>query len=245
MNIRRYILLAFAIAAATTGVAADTARDANQSTFTVIGAARVTAAGSPDPVKDASRVVVWLSPIDAVRPATTTTSRAHYQLLQRNKRFEPGLLVVPVGSVVDFPNDDPWFHNVFSLYQGKRFDLGLYQAGAKRSVRFDRIGPSYLFCNIHSEMTGVVLVVDSDFFGITDKNGRYSIPGVPPGSYVLHVWYENAAPESLQTLQRQVTIQIENQILPLVLVKVAKQAPAEHKNKYGQDYDPDTLKSVY
>jgi plastocyanin len=245
MNIR-LILAAFAIAAATRNIAADTRPDASQSTFTVNGNASLIAAGSRSTAKDASRIVVWLTPIDTVQPVSTAaTARAHYRLLQRNKRFDPGLLVVPVGSVVDFPNYDPWFHNVFSLYRGKRFDLGLYQAGAKRSVKFDRIGPSYLFCNIHSEMTGVVLVVDSDFFGITDKNGHYSIPGVTPGRYVLQVWYENATPEFLQGLQRQVTIQSDNQSLPAISVKAAKQVPAEHKNKYGQDYDPDTLKTDY
>jgi plastocyanin len=210
----------------------------------VNGEAVVMAPGAPAIEKDASRVVVWLVPLDAAQPLRAT-ERPRYRLLQRNKKFEPGLLVVPVGSVVDFPNADPWFHNVFSLYRGKRFDLGLYQAGAQRSVRFDRIGPSYLFCNIHPEMTGVVLAIDSEFFGVTDKNGRYSIPGVAPGKYALHVWYENATPESLQALQRQVTIESANQILPPVSVKAVKPAPAEHKNKYGQDYDPETLKTDY
>jgi plastocyanin len=245
MNIR-LILAAFAMAAATTNLAADSPSDASQSTFTVNGDASLITAGSRSKAKDASRIVVWLTPIETVQPVSTTAmARAHYRLVQRNKRFDPGLLVVPVGSVVDFPNYDPWFHNVFSLYRGKRFDLGLYQAGAKKSVKFDRIGPSYLFCNIHSEMTGVVLVVDSDFFGITDKNGHYSIPKVAPGRYVLQVWYENAAPEFLQALQRQVTIQSDNQSLPAIAVKAAKQVAAEHKNKYGQDYDPDTLKTDY
>jgi hypothetical protein len=112
-------------------------------------------------------------------------------------------------------------------------------------VRFDRIGPSYLFCNIHPEMTGVVLAVDSEFFGVTDKNGRYSIPGVAPGKYALHVWYENATPESLQALQRQVTIESDRQTLPPISVKAVQLMPAEHKNKYGQDYDPQTLKTDY
>ena len=98
---------------------------------------------------DASQVVVWLLPLETVQTVRATTDRPHYRLVQRNKRFEPSLLVIPVGSVVDFPNADPWFHNVFSLYRGKRFDLGLYQAGTQRSVRFDRAGPSFLFCNIH------------------------------------------------------------------------------------------------
>jgi plastocyanin len=211
----------------------------------VNGEAVVVAQGPGAMEKDASRVVVWLVPLDTVQPVTVTVGLQHYRLMQRNKRFEPGLLVVPVGSVVDFPNADPWFHNVFSLYRGKRFDLGLYQAGSKRSVRFDRIGPSYLFCNIHPEMTGVVLAIDSEFFAVTDKSGRYSIAGVVPGKYVLHVWYENGTPEALQALQRQVTIGNGNQALPPISVKAVKQAPAEHKNKYGQDYDPETLKTDY
>ena len=210
----------------------------------VNGEAMVTAPGAGAMEKDASRVVVWLVPLDAAQPVRGA-ERPRYRLVQRNKRFEPGLLVVPVGSVVDFPNADPWFHNVFSLYRGKRFDLGLYQAGAQRSVRFDRIGPSYLFCNIHPEMTGVVLAVDSEFFGVTDKNGRYSIPGVAPGKYALHVWYENATPESLQALQRQVTIENDRRTLPPISVKAVQLMPAEHKNKYGQDYDPQTLKTDY
>jgi plastocyanin len=194
---------------------------------------------------DASEVVVWLVPtVASLQKVSATSQKAHYRLVQRNKRFEPNLLVIPVGSVVDFPNADPWFHNVFSLYRGKRFDLGLYQAGAQRSVKFDRIGPSYLFCNIHPEMTGVVLVVDSDFFGITDKAGRYSIADVPPGRYIVHVWYENATPESLKTLQRSVAIEDGNDTMPTISVAVAKQQE-DHKNKYGQEYDRDTLRTDY
>lgn len=195
--------------------------------------------------KDASGVVVWLVPQNVLQPVRGAAERPRYRLVQRNKRFEPGLLVVPVGSVVDFPNADPWFHNVFSLYRGKRFDLGLYQAGAQRSVRFDRIGPSYLFCNIHPEMTGVVLAIDSELFGVTDKGGHYSIAGVAPGKYTMHVWYENAAAASLQAMQRQVTIENEDQDLPTVALQAIKRLPAEHQNKYGQDYDPEALKTDY
>jgi plastocyanin len=194
---------------------------------------------------DASQVVVWLVPTGAVQRVSATTQKSHYRLVQHNKRFEPNLLVVPVGSVVDFPNADPWFHNVFSLYRGKRFDLGLYQAGAQRSVKFDRIGPSYLFCNIHPGMTGVVLAVESTFFGISDKAGHYSIADVPPGNYSIHVWYENATPESLKALQKAVVIEGETRTFPAISVPVVRQVQRNHKNKYGQDYDPDTLKTDY
>ncbi|HEY4817724.1 MAG TPA: hypothetical protein VIH67_09875 [Candidatus Acidoferrum sp.] len=244
MNVRQVIFVAFAMVGTAAFLAARPANDASQQAFIVSGEAGLITAESGAPVKDASKIVVWLSPTSAVRPARATTERVRYRLLQHNKRFEPGLLVVPVGSVVDFPNADPWFHNVFSLYRGKRFDLGLYQAGTQKSVRFDRIGPSYLFCNIHPEMTGVVLAIDSELFAVTDKKGRYSIAGVAPGKYILHVWYENAAPESLQVLQRQVAIN-DNHTLPAISLKAAMQAPAEHKNKYGQDYDPETLKTDY
>jgi plastocyanin len=194
---------------------------------------------------DASQVVVWLTPLETVQRVHVSTERNHYRLVQKNKRFEPGLLVIPVGSIVDFPNADPWFHNVFSLYRGKRFDLGLYQAGAQRSVRFDRAGPSYLFCNIHPEMTGVVLAIDSDLFAISDKAGHYSISGVTPGKYLVRVWYENARPEALQELQRTVTIEGGSHPLPTISVPVIAQVRAEHKNKYNQDYDPDALKPDY
>ena len=149
--------------------------------------------------KDASRVVVWLVPLGATADAFAPplSARRHYRMLQHNKMFEPELLVVPLGSIVDFPNLDPWFHNVFSLYQGKRFDLGLYQAGSEKAVNApsSRPGPSFLFCNIHPQMTAVILAVNSDLFGISDKTGRLLIPRVPPGRYRVHVWYENAAPD--------------------------------------------------
>lgn len=194
---------------------------------------------------DASRVVVWMTSLEPVQKIHSANDKGRYRLIQRNKHFEPSLLVVPVGSVVDFPNLDPWFHNVFSLYRGKRFDLGLYQAGAQRSVRFDRPGPSYLFCNIHPEMTGVVLAIDSEYFGISDKAGHYAIANVPAGKYLLHVWYENASPEALQELQRNVTMEGGNRALPTISVHVLGQPRTDHKNKYGQDYDPEELKPDY
>jgi plastocyanin len=209
----------------------------------VSGEVTLTQSGS-DTAPDASQVVVWLTPSGSTT-MPHAIDRPRYRLVQRNKRFEPSLLVVPVGSVVDFPNADPWFHNVFSLYRGKRFDLGLYQAGAQRSVRFDRIGPSYLFCNIHPEMTGVVLAVDSSLYAISDKSGRYTINGVAPGKYTMHVWYENAKPESLATLQRTVVLDDLTRPLPTISVPVVKQIQKEHKNKYGQDYDPDAMNPDY
>jgi len=96
-------------------------------------------------MKDASNVVVWLVPQTPGLIAPASNENPQYRIVQHNKMFEPNFLVVPVGSVVDFPNLDPWFHNVFSLYRGKKFDLGLYEAGSHKQVKFDRPGASYIF----------------------------------------------------------------------------------------------------
>jgi hypothetical protein len=94
-------------------------------------------------------------------------------------------------------------------------------------------------------MTAVVLAIDSEFFGISDKAGHYAIANVSPGKYLLRVWYENARPEALQELQRSVTMEAGNRALPAILVPVLPQLRTDHKNKYGQDYDPDELTPDY
>src|SRR5712691_13440617 len=125
--------------------------------------------------------VVWLTPVPGTAidsaPAAADT-RANLRLTQKNKSFEPHVLVVPAGSAVEFPNRDPFFHNVFSLFEGKRFDLGLYEAGTTRMVHFDRAGVSYIFCNIHPEMSAVVLALKTPYSGISDGAGKISIEHV-------------------------------------------------------------------
>jgi hypothetical protein len=211
----------------------------------VSGEVRLFQSGSSKSVKDASKIVVWLVPLNAHLPVRFNPEITNYQMVQRNKTFEPHLLIVPIGSVVVFPNLDPWFHSIFSLYRGKRFDLGLYESGSQKVVKFDRSGPSYLFCNIHPQMAAVILTVDSDYFGVSDKSGRVSIPNVPEGSYMLRVWYEDATQKSLQELERQIVVGTAHHTLPTISVAVAKQNLLNHKNKYGQDYDPKGLTPDY
>jgi len=171
--------------------------------------------------------VIWLMPIGAspAQPARVNVeaSPRRFKLIQKSKRFDPRILVVPVGSVVDFPNDDPLFHNVFSLFEGKRFDLGLYETGSTRAVAFDRPGICYTFCNIHPEMSAVVIVQATPYFAVADRTGAISIPKVPTGRYRLQVWHERCTPE--------------NSSLGTVQLVVAAELPLSHKNKYGRDYD--------
>jgi plastocyanin len=196
------------------------------------------AGGSRAP--DASNVAVWLTPLDRgdVAASAPAAKQKPPRLVQRNKTFQPHVLIVPVGSAVEFPNKDPFFHNIFSLYDGKRFDLGLYEAGSKRSVIFDRPGVSYLFCNIHADMSAVVIAVDTPYFGLSDRSGHLVIPDVPAGRYRMNVWYERSAPEALNALTRTVTISNPTQNLGQMHVPENPDFTAAHKNKYGLDYVP-------
>ena len=189
---------------------------------------------------DASDVVVWLKPLErgAAGSVPEAAAQKKWQLVQHNKSFQPHVLVVPVGAVVSFPNRDPYFHNVFSLFDGKRFDLGLYEAGATNSARFDRPGVSFLFCNIHPEMSAVVVAVDTNYFGISDHAGNITIPNVPEGKYELHVWYERSLAEDLKGLTRRVNITFSATDLGTIGVPKNPSFTAAHKNKYGQDYAP-------
>jgi plastocyanin len=181
-------------------------------------------------------VVVWLMPIDA--PPASDPAPSAPRIVQRNKTFEPHVLAVRVGSAVEFPNQDPFLHNVFSLFDGKRFDLGFYEAGSSRAVRFDRVGVSFLFCNIHSEMSAVVVALPAPYFDVSDRKGHVTLPQVPNGRYRMEVWYERSAAKELENLARGVTITDENRSLGTIRVAENPSFTVSHKNKYGQDYVP-------
>jgi plastocyanin len=121
---------------------------------------------------------------------------------QEGLTFVPHVLAVPRGTTVDFPNGDAIFHNVFSLSKAAAFDLGRYPRGSSRSVRFDRPGIVKVFCHIHSDMSGVILVLENPLFAVPDAGGHYSIDAVPPGDYTVVGWHERARP-----LRRTVRVQ--------------------------------------
>ena len=137
---------------------------------------------------DLRRGVVYLD--TAPRGAFDEREPARAVLDQHNERFVPHVLAVMVGTVVDFPNSDATYHNVFSLSRAKRFDLGRYAAGRSKSVRMDRPGVIRVFCEIHSHMNAFILVFNHPFFDVTAPDGRFELPAVPPGSYTLVGWYE-------------------------------------------------------
>lgn len=201
------------------------------------------AAGTGDP----SSAVIWLAPADPERtPALDPAGQPHAQLVQKDKSFKPRILVIRAGTFVDFPNRDPLFHNVFSLFEGKRFDLGLYEAGTSRTVRFERPGVSYIFCNIHPEMTAVVVAVPTPYYGTSDRSGQVNIANVPAGRYILHVWHEGSMADQLKALTREVVISGDAASFGTLHLTEAANLYQAHKNKYGRDYDStEPTNSVY
>jgi len=186
--------------------------------------------------KNYSGIVVWLEPVPgktgAANPRTHT-------ILQKGKKFSPHISVVPVGTLVDFPNLDPIFHNAFSNFAGQPFDTGLYPPGTNYKVRFSRPGVVRIFCNIHSTMSAVIVVVGSPWFTNTGIDGAFSIPDVPPGEYVLKVFHERAGEGSLRAIEKRITVADLALTLPLASISESGFVDAGHKNKYGKDYGPE------
>ncbi len=154
-------------------------------------------------------------------------------LTQRQKQFVPHVQVVRVGGDVAFPNLDRIYHNVFSLSEIARFDLGLYRNGASRSVTFAKPGIVRVYCNIHPQMTAFLVVVDSDFYAKTDARGEALLTGVPAGRWRLSAWHERAD-ESEHT----VTVSAGGTSDLRLVLDASAWRFVPHKNKYGQDYPP-------
>ncbi|MGE5277644.1 MAG: hypothetical protein ACM3SU_11665 [Acidobacteriota bacterium] len=179
---------------------------------------------------DASNVVVWLA---GARRAAAPRGALRGQMKSDQKKFNPRVLVVARTATVDFPNADPIYHNVFSVSGGNRFDLGLYRSGASRSKEFDQPGLVRVYCNIHPQMVGFVMVVDSDFAAVTGPDGKFRFEDVPAGSWALKAWHEEAGEVS-----EPVTVHARGETVAPVRLDVSGFKPQPHKNKYGKDYPP-------
>ena len=201
---------------------------------------RIELRDSKDPAvrkkQDFSGVVVWLEPASKSTPAKPVPTRA--RILQKDKTFTPHVLVIPIGSTVDFPNLDPVFHNAFSNYDGQVFDVGLYPPSGNRSVHFARPGIVRIFCNIHSTMTAIVAVVDSAWYDITKSDGRFELRDVPPGEYELKIFHERATTASLDAAEQPVLVTDQAQTLPVIRVSESGYLSIPHKDKYGREYKP-------
>ena len=170
--------------------------------------------------------IVYAEPLDAA----VARKGANAALVQKNKTFQPHILAVPVGSTVSFPNNDPLFHNVFSRSVPQPFDLGLYRSGQTRARTFTQPGTYRVFCNIHPQMTALVVVAPTPYVTTVGADGRFVLD-LPPGRYRLTALSERAGPVTVEA-----TSTVGAGTAPEIVLDESKWTAAQHKNKFGQDY---------
>jgi plastocyanin len=177
---------------------------------------------------DAPNAIVWIE-----GPRRATGSGGPLKMVQESKRFAPRVLIVPRQGTVEFPNKDPIFHNVFSVSGENRFDLGLYRSGATKSRSFGEPGLVRVYCNIHPQMVGFLMVVDADFAAVTDRSGTFRFEGVPAGSWTLKAWHEEGAETSVPLI-----VPAAGSAPLSVSIDTSAYRSIPHKNKYGKEYPP-------
>jgi plastocyanin len=141
-----------------------------------------------------ARVVIWVEGTSSARgsaspgPGRSETPTASMQ--QVNRRFDPDVVVIPMGSSVTFPNMDPIFHNVFSLSKPRSFDLGNYAKGNTRTVAFPAPGIVYVNCRLHPNMAGVIVVTPNQWYANAGRDGQYVLHDLSPGTYTVVAWHK-------------------------------------------------------
>jgi plastocyanin len=183
--------------------------------------------------KDLSEVVVYVEGV-RVRPSPTRAV-----MTMKGKNFTPRVVVIPVGGTVEFPNEDPIFHNVFSLSGDNRFDLDLYKRPKSAAFTFQHPGLVHVYCNIHPQMGAVVIVRDNPFFTRAAQDGSFAIPDVPAGKYTLRAWHERAGDVALD-----LDVPAQGEVTGKITLDGSHYKREAHKNKFGQDY-PDLDHAVY
>ena len=178
---------------------------------------------------DLGNTIIYLVPTDTARPRTRPTATS---IAMNGRAFVPRVRVITPGSRVDFPNQDPFSHNIFSTASGAAFDLGLYPAGRSRDALFRRAGVFPIYCNIHPRMTSFVVVTPTPYFAMSGADGRWTISGVPPGRYQARVWHERA-PEVSQDIE----VGAEGRVGVDAQLDARGFRFAQHKNKFGREYD--------
>jgi plastocyanin len=187
---------------------------------------------------DLSDVVVY---VDGARSRPRAAAAANPSIVMRGKAFNPRVVVVPVGGTVDFPNDDPIFHNAFSVSGENRFDLQLYKRPKSGSQTFQHAGVVRVYCNIHPQMSAVVLVRDNPYFTKAAADGSFTLEGVPAGKYALVAWHDKAGEAS-----QPVAVPAQGQVaVPLFALDASGFKPTSHKDKYGKDYSTHTTDEKY
>ncbi len=180
---------------------------------------------------DLGDVVVWVDGVSAKARPEAKPDAAKARIVMRAKSFTPHVLAVTAGSPVEFPNDDPIFHNAFSVSGENRFDLDLYKR--PKSGQWTAVAPGIVrvFCNIHPQMSAIVVVRDNPFFAKAGADGSFRIPGVPAGQYTVKAWHERGGEGSIA-----VTVPATGEVGTRLVLDASNYKRSGHKNKFGKDY---------
>ena len=177
---------------------------------------------------DLGNTVVYLEP---AAPHKGKLPETRGQMAMQGRQFTPRVQVVTAGSEVAFPNQDPFSHNIFSNTPGAMFDLGLYGRGGSKEAEFRKAGAYPVYCNIHPRMTGFVIAVASPWFAQAGADGRFTIAGVPAGTYTVHFWHERA-PE----VARELVVAAAGSSGIDAQLDARGYKFVAHKNKFGKEY---------
>lgn len=222
---------ALAIAAASSGVDASAAATTNTLAPDSAPTGAITGKLTAEKERGEAVWVVYIVDLSAKKADRDFAKRGEYRIDQKNTRFEPKVLIVPVHAEVEFPNSDKFFHNVFSMSEPNIFDLGLYRGGDSRSVEMRKAGEVDVFCNIHPMMHMKIFVVPNRFFAEAGKDGKFRIEGVPPGAHELGAWSSHHEP-----LTAKVTVTAGGTVT--TKLHFAKERPwnMRHLHKDGSHY---------
>jgi plastocyanin len=184
----------------------------------------------------AGETLVWLEPLSGRAPKKPP---ATFQMMTRGKALVPHVLAIPVGSTVEFPNDDPISHNLFSLSSANAFDLGLYRKGAGKAHKFDAPGLVNVYCNVHPNMSAVIQVMSTPYYAFADQTGAYALANVPAGRYRLIAWNEQGG-----QIESQIDVTTAGTVSGSVALTLDSRAYrlTQHLNKVGKPYEPPSLK---
>ncbi len=177
---------------------------------------------------DLSDVVVYLADVKT-KPKPATAS-----VVMKGKTFIPHVVAVPVGGTVEFPNEDPIFHNAFSVSGDNRFDLNLYKRPKTGAQTFQHPGVVKVYCNIHPQMSAVVVVRDNPYFVKVATDGSFTMDNVPPGKHTLKAWHERAGDAAVE-----VNVPEKGAVTADLRLDATAYKREQHKNKFGKDYSSD------
>lgn len=219
-KITRAIALAAGVAVSVLGVPAAAA----QGTAGVSGTVTLLERDGKAP-EGVAQTVIWLE------GRSGRAERETVEIATENKQLIPRITIVPVGSTVTFPNHDPFNHNVFSRSESATFDLGSYRRGESRSVTFVKPGIVPIFCDVHAQMSAFVVVTETALFAQSGGDGRFRIPGVPPGTYTLHAWHERAMPFAMP-----IDVGADGSATVAVTLDARGYRFVQHLDKHGESY---------